>query len=611
MVAGRTPQRNFRHDPGTKVKTELVDGTPLLALRLGPTAHALDPGRDYLFGKADDCDFRIDCDAERLARIEVRTDGVTLHNLGAGVAVRHNDQPITHAVVAAGDVLSFGSTTATVVADDGEAALVPIPALRRAAVERRMSAVRSAAAALRWGDDESFARLVASELRRAPWLAISLVLHLLLLLLLWSLTPQAQPIDQSYANVHIELRTDAPTGTRAAVVPDVVPESASDLADLMSDPELSSPDSDAAEQHGPAPARTRMPTSNPKLAPRLQTMSSGSERSIAQDKAGVESGSFRQTVAELQESGLDIMFVFDSTGSMTRTILDTKSTIVQMLAVLRMLVPDARVGLVTYRDDGRHEEYLVRQVPLDIDYWRATNFVQFVIAEGGGDRPEGVRAGLNAAFEQHWRPGARRVIVLAGDAPPHRSDVAPMLSTVRRFTLNGRSFVHTLVTTPDRAGDDTHEQFADIAAAGGGVTGALDEHERVLQRVLTLAFGHGFDRDIAAVIAAAELERDRVDVEALHLARTGGDELARALLRKPVSTKLWNALVRRPRRATVEQLIELLAARKTPDHTRHAIAAALQRIFDLAVPPIDPITSQRPTMRRIKRLRRMADRLNR
>jgi hypothetical protein len=212
---------------------------------------------------------------------------------------------------------------------------------------------------------------------------------------------------------------------------------------------------------------------------------------------------------------------------LSRSFLVTLRRIVPMLGVVGLGVPDARVGLVTSRARGPSEDYLVREVPLDVDYWRATNFVQFVSAEGGSDRPEDVRAGLQAAFRQHWRPAARRVVVLAGDAPPHRKDVGPMLDAVRAFAGNGRSFVHTLVTSPERAGDDTRDYFEEIATSGRGVCEPLSRHDRVLQRVLTFAFGREFDRDIDAVVRAADEQRNAVDVRSLHLARTGGDALER------------------------------------------------------------------------------------
>jgi hypothetical protein len=324
----------------------------------------------------------------------------------------------------------------------------------------------------------------------------------------------------------------------------------------------------------------------------------------ADDVRGLGSAPFRKTVAELRKSGLEIVFVFDSTGSMSSAIADTKATIVQMLGVLRALLPDARFGLVTYRDRGPRERYLVQQVSLGTDFWRACNFVQFVTADGGGDRPEDVRAGLNAAFQQQWRPNARRVVVLAGDAPTHPNDYQRLLSEVRRFVADGRSFVHTIVTTPELAGDDTHEQFGEIAKAGKGTCTSLEAHAKILQRVLSLAFGREFDQDLTTVTRAVEEADQRVDVQALAVARSGGPQLASELKKNPVPRTLLNALVRRPRQAVVLELIDLLGDKTTPTYTRHAIAAALQRVLELSVPPIDPMSDESPPPRDLDRLRR-------
>lgn len=582
-------------------------GTPLLALRIGSATHALEPGRDYLLGSAEDCDLRLWGAAPRHARLEVRDGGATVLDLGSEAGTVRNGAAVAAAALAIGDVLQIGEATAIVVPDDGTALLVPLPAMRQAAQARRLGEVRAKAQALRHADGQTFQQLIAEELRRAPWLAMSLLVHLLLLLLAWWLSPLEAPSGRSRVTVGIDLAADGPRGDAPVAVPDVVAEPVDDFADALQDPEPPTPpDTSAAELDGPLPDRRELPSSNPQIAPRKRAESAGDGRGNALDDGGGGSGSFQKTVARLQESGLDIVFVFDSTGSMTRTILDTKSTIVEMLTVLRLLVPGARVGLVTYRDEGRREEYVVRQVPLDLDYWRATNFVQFIVAEGGGDREEAVRDGLETAFAQSWRPGARRVVVLAGDAPPHTRDVTPLLEAVQRFAKDGRSFVHTLVTSPDRAGDDTRLQFAAIAKVGRGVCEPMANHDRVLQRVLTLAFGREFERDLRQVIAGVEEQRDRVDVKALHLARAGGVELARALRQEPLPTELWNALVRRPRRAATELLVDVLAAPDTPTHTREAVAAALQRIFGLQVPPIDPTTEEPPPGRRIEQLRALA-----
>lgn len=580
-------------------------GSTLLALRFEGQSHALEPGRSYLLGSAVDCDLRVEGAAPRHARLDVDEEAATLTDLSDEEGLLHNEVRVSRARLVPGDRVAVAGELIVVAEDDGSATLVPVPAMRRAAAQRRVQQVRAAAAALRH-QERSFSQLVGERLRDAPWVALSLALHALLIILLAIYAPRFEVSGDSIATTSVDVRADAPAGQGTPAPPEVVVEEAEDL--FVEDPDPLEEQTPDPIFDGPTEAPPQ-PAENPTLTVRERPRRHGDGGSALLADGGVGSGSFREKVAELQESGLEVVFVFDSTGSMTRTIQDTKATIAEMCEVLRALVPDARVGLVTYRDRGEREDYLVRAVPLALDHWRASNFVQHVTAEGGGDRPEGVRAGLKEAIGQRWRPRARRVIVLAGDAPSHLRDLQGMLREVKAFAKDRRSFVHTLITSPDRAGADTHEQFRRIAEQGRGVCEPLRNHEQVLQRVLTLAFGREFDRDVDAVLAEAARRRGRVDTASLHLVRRAGPQLAAALRQHPVPAPLWNALVRKPRTAVAMVLLDLLADRRTPEHTRHAVAAALQRMLELEVPPIDPETGAPVSRKRIERLRRRAERL--
>jgi hypothetical protein len=577
----------------------------LLALRFGGQSYALEVGRSYLLGSAAECDLCVPGAAAHHARVEVGADVATITDLSGDAGLLHNEARVDAAQLSQGDRVALAGELMVVSDDDGTAALVPIPALRAAAAQRRLLRVRAAAAALRYRE-RSFRDLVADGLRDAPWLALSVALHVLLILLLVVFVPRFEVSGTGVATISIDVSANAPIGAGPPAPPEVVTEEV--------DPTVEDPDPYDEPLPEPLPrapeATVRQPLENPTLkVPKPPQRSGGAGGSAILAEEGLGSGSFREKVAELQESGLEVVFVFDSTGSMTRTIQDTKATIGEMCEVLRALVPDARVGLVTYRDRGDREDYLVRAVPLALDHWRASNFVQHVTAAGGGDRAEAVREGIQAAIGQRWRPRARRVIVLAGDAPSHARDLERLLRDVKAFAKDRRSFVHTLVTSPDRAGEDTHEQFRRIARQGGGVCEPLQNHERVLQRVLTLAFGRQFDQDIDAVVTEAARQRGRVDTASLHLVRRAGPALAAALRQHPVPAPLWNAVVRKPRAAVAEVLLDLLGDRRTPAHTRHAVAAALQRVLALEVPPIDPESSRPASRKKIAELRRRAARL--
>ena len=605
MVAALRPGSNFVTGALRGDTNRAVDAPPVaIALRLSGQDHALEPGRDYLLGNAPYCDLRLGgTAAAHQARVHVDATTAEIEDLGSICHTLHNGVRVPRANLAIGDVLRFGDCEAVVVADVGQALIVPVPALRAAARARRFEALRAAAGSLRHVDGQTLRTLVMRELSHAPWFTISLAVHALLLLLGWLLVARPIAIADTMATASVALAGE-PAG------PDPGAENAPTVAVERGDPTFEAPRDvepqkpEPVPEPGHEPPPVNLPPGNARVTVKRSTPGTPGGTAAADEVRGLGSGAFQRTVAELRKTGLEIVFVFDSTGSMTGTIVDTKTTIVEMLTVLRALVPDARFGLVTYRDRGPRERYLTQQMPLGNDFWRACNFVQFVSADGGGDLPEDVRAGLNAAFQQQWRTNARRVVVLAGDAPPHQNDWQKLLSEVRRFLTDGRSFVHTIVTSPDKAGDETHERFAEIARAGKGTCTGLEARGKILQQVLTLAFGREFDQDVTTVTRAVMEADQRVDVQALAIARGGGPQLADELHKDPVPRTLLNALIRRPRQAVVVELIDLLGDRSTPPHTRHAIAAVLQRVLELSVPPIDPMSDEGPPPRDLDRLRR-------
>ena len=588
------PRQRSRLDD--KEKT-LDSETPQLALRLGEMSHALEPGRDYLLGNADECDLRVAGAEPRHVWLSIAEGKATATDISNKSGILLNEEKVASAELHPGDRLGVAGELIVVIADNGTSALVPVPGLRQAASVRK---IRTQAAALRH-QGSTFAEMMATEMQRAPWLMISVVLHVCLLLIAWCLLPTNRIRGQNLASSDFVAAAGTPRSSSNPELPQVVTEPESN--EFIEDPELQLQDIPAAIFDGPEPEDQQL-TENPILRQRKRPSSaSAGAGTTNKEEQGTSSGIFQKQLEDLKESGLEIVFVFDSTGSMTRTIFDTKSTIVEMLDVLHTLIPDARIGLVTYRDRGSQEEYQVREVPLDIDHWHATNFMQFVTANGGGDTPEDVHAGLNSAFNQDWRRDARRVVVLAGDAPAHNRDFSKILKKVRQFTKNRRSFVHTLVTTPDSAGQDAQLQFEKIAKAGKGTCEQIQNKDRILERVLTLAFGPQFENDIQAVIAKVEKERSRIDVKSLHLVRMSGDALRLAMHEHPLPTTLWNALVKRPRRSTATTLINILTDEDTPLHTRHATAAALQRILKLPEPPIDIESGKPLSSQRIARLR--------
>lgn len=120
------------------------------------------------------------------------------------------------------------------------------------------------------------------------------------------------------------------------------------------------------------------------------------------------------------EVPLDVAFVLDTTGSMGDELAKLRQTLdVIIFQVSHMQPrPRLRLGMVLYRD--RADEYVTQVVPFTEDLQAFERALLGAEAGGGGDAPEDLQAGLQAALRRlEWRSTGLRLAFLVGDAPPH------------------------------------------------------------------------------------------------------------------------------------------------------------------------------------------------
>lgn len=207
------------------------------------------------------------------------------------------------------------------------------------------------------------------------------------------------------------------------------------------------------------------------------------ESSAGDDDASVERD-FGRLIEKLKRDGLDIVITFDSTGSMDAEIRQVKSKIERIGGALMRLVPKTRIGICTYRDEG--DAYVVQGLRLTDNLARVCEYLDGIAAEGGGDTPEAVDQGLRWAIEQNdFRPTARKVILLFGDAPPHPSQKKTCLTLAANFRRQQQGTVSAVTCHSDTRLPD----FVEIAAAGNGEA-FLSRHEReIMNQLMILVFG--------------------------------------------------------------------------------------------------------------------------
>ncbi|MGH6768004.1 MAG: vWA domain-containing protein, partial [Xanthobacteraceae bacterium] len=166
---------------------------------------------------------------------------------------------------------------------------------------------------------------------------------------------------------------------------------------------------------------------------------------------------------------VEVVFVLDTTGSMTKLIEGAKRKIWSIATSIVDCSPDAeiRMGLVAYRDIG--DDYVTKTFDLTTDIQSLYADLLHLKARGGGDWPESVNEALHIAVTKlDWSRGrnATRIVFLVGDAPPHM-DYAQDMKYPQVMRL-ARAKGITVNAVQAGGARDTERVWREIAQMGHG-----------------------------------------------------------------------------------------------------------------------------------------------
>jgi lysophospholipase L1-like esterase/Mg-chelatase subunit ChlD len=169
---------------------------------------------------------------------------------------------------------------------------------------------------------------------------------------------------------------------------------------------------------------------------------------------------------------VDVALVIDATGSMGDDIASVRDNTHALVGDLAASGADWRVTVVTYKDvppEGDPGDYAARlEVPFSNDVAKIQAAVDAIVADGGGDTPETVLSGVKLAIGQHWRAGAKKAILVLGDAPPKDPEpVSHLTSTVvaaAAVALDPAEIYPVLIN----ADSQVRQEFDALAEATGG-----------------------------------------------------------------------------------------------------------------------------------------------
>lgn len=122
---------------------------------------------------------------------------------------------------------------------------------------------------------------------------------------------------------------------------------------------------------------------------------------------------------EFGRSAIDMVFVFDDTGSMSGEIAAMQRGVKQLTDAIDSQGIDARYGLVSFKNDPE----------LDLRFTQSADELKHAVdelyAEGGGYYLEDNFGGIETALDMEFRADADPVIVDITDAPAHHRDGTP------------------------------------------------------------------------------------------------------------------------------------------------------------------------------------------
>jgi hypothetical protein len=126
---------------------------------------------------------------------------------------------------------------------------------------------------------------------------------------------------------------------------------------------------------------------------------------------------------------LDLVFLIDTTGSMWDDIANVQSSVSAIVDSLEEKDVDYRLALAEFKDFpvypyGESYDYPYKaNLSFTTEKSQIVHAVNQLYASGGYDWEESVYSGLmgaiNAVDLGEWRPEAKKVIMVMGDAPPH------------------------------------------------------------------------------------------------------------------------------------------------------------------------------------------------
>ena len=213
-------------------------------------------------------------------------------------------------------------------------------------------------------------------------------------------------------------------------------------------------------QNGKEGANVEVESGGNKQSFPLAASSSGGEQDKNQAKGVEMDVTFNGAGAAYKD--MDIMFVVDTTGSMSDEMLFLQS---EFTAITKEVgTANIRYSANFYRDEG--DDYVTKCNKFTTDVKDVQKDLNNESADGGGDWPEAVAEALTETMNaKDWKEDSVKLAFLIYDAPPHDGKEAELLKAVETAAAKGIRLIPVVCSDNDR---DTELFGRALAITTGG-----------------------------------------------------------------------------------------------------------------------------------------------
>jgi hypothetical protein len=186
----------------------------------------------------------------------------------------------------------------------------------------------------------------------------------------------------------------------------------------------------------------------------------------------------------------DIVFSFDTTGSMHPCLEEVKRNIGEIIPKLFNEVPDLRIAIIAHGDycDGKDT---IKTLDFTDDKNKIIDFVKKAPRTGGGDYPECYELVLHNTKDLSWRFDATmKSLIMIGDAIPHDKNSNPHKINWKEECdkLNVRNIQVYSVQCLNSGDSEAYEFYSTVANKTNGYHLFLDQFSYIKDMIQAICF---------------------------------------------------------------------------------------------------------------------------